>query len=106
MGLLRLLKSLVLCGFFDEAESILRSVKGEKERDTDRDTGRKGWCGKWLGGNKEGDRALDTDSAVAVDCSFHPQCSRGAGVFLPSAVAIKRLAAVPQFLLRTAHKWH
>ena len=88
VGLLRLLKSLVLCGFFDEAESILRSVKGEKERDTDRDTGRKSWCGKWLGGNKEGDRAVDTDSAVAVDCSFHPQCSRGAGVFLPSAVAI------------------
>ena len=68
VGLLRLLKSLVLCGFFDEAESILRSVKGEKERDTDRDTGRKGWCGKWLGGNKEGDRAVDTESAVAVDC--------------------------------------
>jgi hypothetical protein len=65
VGLLRLLKSLVLCGFFDEAESILRSVRGEKEKDPDGDTNRKGWCGKWLGGNKEGECPVVADSATA-----------------------------------------
>jgi hypothetical protein len=57
----------VLCGFFDEAESILRSVRGEKEKDPDRDTKSKGWCGKWLGGNKEGECAVVADSATAVE---------------------------------------
>jgi hypothetical protein len=82
-----MLKSLVLCGFFDEAESILQSVRDDKEKDADRETKRKGWCGKWLGGNKEGECAASTDSALAVDYGswvFCPLYDRGGGVFYSS----------------------